>query len=273
MSKLKIFFSRMRARMWCQTGDGDTAFAIPNDSRRWSGQDCTVSHRPEVKGRERRDLGTSQQNSGTRPSWHRSRTRSALDRLSSHLIPSDFNLFTAAFCTLPTAFVGIVCLVLCWRSVETRGATLISFSTNPRFVLLVKPAAYWLCQAYYWATSGMFATNPTNCSAIDIICSLGFLNGGWEGWHFASIFSASPKTVVVVTNCIFIHAVTDTWYSRQWLLLYINKTTCTVVKQYSVCLPICAESSLPVAHPGYQFLSDILFRLGLIANALTQCSA
>ena len=28
-------------------------------------------------------------------------------------------------------------------------------------------------------------------------------------------------------------------------------------------------SSLPVAHPGYQALSDILFRLGLIANALT----
>ena len=28
-----------------------------------------------------------------------------------------------------------------------------------------------------------------------------------------------------------------------------------------------AESSLPVAHPGYQVLSDILFRLGLIANA------
>ncbi len=34
-----------------------------------------------------------------------------------------------------------------------------------------------------------------------------------------------------------------------------------------------AESSFPVAHPGYQVLSDILFRLGLIANALTQCSA
>ncbi len=34
-----------------------------------------------------------------------------------------------------------------------------------------------------------------------------------------------------------------------------------------------AESSLPVAHPGYQVLSDILLRLGLIANALTQCSA
>ncbi len=34
-----------------------------------------------------------------------------------------------------------------------------------------------------------------------------------------------------------------------------------------------AESSLPVAHPGYQVLSDILFRLGLIANALTQCSS
>ncbi len=33
------------------------------------------------------------------------------------------------------------------------------------------------------------------------------------------------------------------------------------------------ESSLPVAHPGYQVLSDILFRLGLIVNALTQCSA
>ncbi len=28
-----------------------------------------------------------------------------------------------------------------------------------------------------------------------------------------------------------------------------------------------AESSLPMAHPGYQVLSDILFRLGLIANA------
>ncbi len=26
------------------------------------------------------------------------------------------------------------------------------------------------------------------------------------------------------------------------------------------------ESSLPVAHPGYQVLSDVLFRLGLIAN-------
>ncbi len=37
--------------------------------------------------------------------------------------------------------------------------------------------------------------------------------------------------------------------------------------------PRGAESSLPVAHPGYQVLSDILFRLGLIANALTQCSA
>ncbi len=34
-----------------------------------------------------------------------------------------------------------------------------------------------------------------------------------------------------------------------------------------------AESSLPVAHPGYQVLSDILFRLGLIAKAPTQCSA
>ncbi len=34
-----------------------------------------------------------------------------------------------------------------------------------------------------------------------------------------------------------------------------------------------AESSLPVAHPGYQVLLDILFRLGLIANALTQCSS
>ncbi len=34
-----------------------------------------------------------------------------------------------------------------------------------------------------------------------------------------------------------------------------------------------AESSLSVAHPGYQVLSDILFRLGLIANALTQCSS
>ncbi len=33
------------------------------------------------------------------------------------------------------------------------------------------------------------------------------------------------------------------------------------------------ESSLPVAHPGYQVLSDILFRFGLIANALTQCSS
>ncbi len=31
------------------------------------------------------------------------------------------------------------------------------------------------------------------------------------------------------------------------------------------------ESSLPVAHPGYQVFSDILFRLGLSANALTQC--
>ncbi len=28
-----------------------------------------------------------------------------------------------------------------------------------------------------------------------------------------------------------------------------------------------------MAHPGYQVLSDILFRLGLIATALTQCSA
>ncbi len=34
-----------------------------------------------------------------------------------------------------------------------------------------------------------------------------------------------------------------------------------------------AESSLPVAHPGYRVLLDILFRLGLIANALTQCSS
>ncbi len=33
------------------------------------------------------------------------------------------------------------------------------------------------------------------------------------------------------------------------------------------------ESCLPVAHPGYQVLSDILFRLGLIANALTQYSS
>ncbi len=33
------------------------------------------------------------------------------------------------------------------------------------------------------------------------------------------------------------------------------------------------ESSLRVAFPGYQVLSDILFRLGLIANALTQCSS
>ena len=34
-----------------------------------------------------------------------------------------------------------------------------------------------------------------------------------------------------------------------------------------------AESSLPVAHPGDQVLADILFKPGLIANALTQCSA
>ncbi len=33
--------------------------------------------------------------------------------------------------------------------------------------------------------------------------------------------------------------------------------------------PFWGESSLPVAHPGYQVLSDIMFRLGLIANALT----
>ncbi len=33
------------------------------------------------------------------------------------------------------------------------------------------------------------------------------------------------------------------------------------------------EGSLSMAHPGYQVLSDILFRLGLIANALTQCSS
>ncbi len=33
------------------------------------------------------------------------------------------------------------------------------------------------------------------------------------------------------------------------------------------------ESSFPVAHPGYQVLTDIMFRLGLIANALTQCSS
>ncbi len=41
-------------------------------------------------------------------------------------------------------------------------------------------------------------------------------------------------------------------------------------------LAACAgvhESSVPVAHPGYLVLSDILFRLGLIANALTQCSS
>ncbi len=32
----------------------------------------------------------------------------------------------------------------------------------------------------------------------------------------------------------------------------------------------CNESSLPVVYPpGYQVLSDILFRLGLIANALS----
>ncbi len=30
-------------------------------------------------------------------------------------------------------------------------------------------------------------------------------------------------------------------------------------------------SSIPLAHPGYQVLSDILLRLGLITNALTQC--
>ncbi len=44
----------------------------------------------------------------------------------------------------------------------------------------------------------------------------------------------------------------------------------------SVCLlSICgdAESSLSMAHPGYQVLSDILLRLGLIANALKQCSS
>ncbi len=33
------------------------------------------------------------------------------------------------------------------------------------------------------------------------------------------------------------------------------------------------ESSLPVAQPEYQALSDSLFRLGLIANALSQCSS
>ncbi len=33
------------------------------------------------------------------------------------------------------------------------------------------------------------------------------------------------------------------------------------------------ESSLPVAHLRYQVLSDILFRLGLVANSLTQCSS
>ncbi len=44
----------------------------------------------------------------------------------------------------------------------------------------------------------------------------------------------------------------------------------------SCCLPGprgVHESSLPVAYPGYQVLLDIFFRLGLIANALTQCSS
>ncbi len=47
----------------------------------------------------------------------------------------------------------------------------------------------------------------------------------------------------------------------------------TVVADLDQFLIRVHESGLPVAHPGYQVLSDILFRLGLIANDLTQCSS
>ncbi len=48
---------------------------------------------------------------------------------------------------------------------------------------------------------------------------------------------------------------------------------CIAMYMIKLCLLLTAESSLPVVHPGYQVLSDILFRLSLIAYALTQCSS
>ncbi len=61
------------------------------------------------------------------------------------------------------------------------------------------------------------------------------------------------------------------------LIIYLQILMYTYVIRHITCLVSIkyrgGESSLPVAHPGYQVLSDILFRLGLIANALTQCSA
>ena len=45
------------------------------------------------------------------------------------------------------------------------------------------------------------------------------------------------------------------------------------IQSISLYTTMGAESSLPVAHPGYQVLSDVLFRLGLIANYLIQCSS
>ncbi len=44
-----------------------------------------------------------------------------------------------------------------------------------------------------------------------------------------------------------------------------NELRAVRLARISIVMKGCM-SSLPVAHPGYQILSDILFRLGLIAN-------
>ncbi len=83
------------------------------------------------------------------------------------------------------------------------------------------------------------------------------------------------------------HVVNVTFGNNKWfngyivllcLILVIFDSSLYNVITFGITLYILvlwrgAESSLPVAHPGYQVLSDILFTLGLIANALTQCSA
>ena len=69
-------------------------------------------------------------------------------------------------------------------------------------------------------------------------------------------------------NCIHVCRILCLWFSEFILVSFpmlIPQVSSTINEGVH-------ESILAVAHPGYQVLSDILFGLGLIANALTQCS-
>ncbi len=56
-------------------------------------------------------------------------------------------------------------------------------------------------------------------------------------------------------------------YQGPWALCYmLGDPYITSIHVFPMMNVGVHESSLPVAHPGYQILSDILFRLGLIAN-------